>query len=109
MISAARTAEILRLYHAEKWPIGTIARQLGVHHGVVRRVLAHAGADAPRAPRPSIADPYSAFIVQTLTRFPTLRASRLSRWCASADIQDGPITFARSSRGTDRGRRPKPS
>lgn len=77
MIPTARAAEILRLYHAEKWPIGTIARQLGVHHGVVRRVLAHAGAEAPRATRPSIADPYSAFIVQTLTRFPTLRASRL--------------------------------
>ena len=33
------STEILRLYHAEKWKIGTIARQLGVHHGTVRRVL----------------------------------------------------------------------
>ena len=28
-------AQILRYYHAEKWTIGTIARQLHVHHSVV--------------------------------------------------------------------------
>ena len=28
-------AQILRYYHVEKWPIGTIARQLHVHHGTV--------------------------------------------------------------------------
>ena len=33
-------AQILRYYHAEKWTAGTIARQLHVHHSVVRRVLA---------------------------------------------------------------------
>jgi hypothetical protein len=33
MISRALEAEILRLYHAEGWPIGTIARQL--HTGKV--------------------------------------------------------------------------
>ena len=36
-------AEILRLYYAEKWKIGTIARQLRVHHSTVDRVLAAAG------------------------------------------------------------------
>ena len=36
-------AQILRYYHAEKWRVGTIARQLHVHHSVVRRVLAQAG------------------------------------------------------------------
>jgi hypothetical protein len=43
-------AQILRFYHAEKWTIGTIARQLHVHNGVVRRVLAQAG--LPAAGRP---------------------------------------------------------
>ena len=43
MIAPARAAEILRLYHAEKWKPGTLARQLGVHHNTVRRVLAQAG------------------------------------------------------------------
>ena len=50
-------AQILRYYHAEKWTIGTIARQLHVHHSVVQRVLAQAG--LPRLgppPRPSQVD-----------------------------------------------------
>ena len=36
-------ADILRYYHVEKWRVGTIAKQLNVHHGVVKRVLAQAG------------------------------------------------------------------
>jgi hypothetical protein len=39
MISRAVEAEILRLYHAEGSPNGTIARQLHVHHDTVRHVL----------------------------------------------------------------------
>src|SRR6202142_2397547 len=71
-------AQILRFYHAEKWTIGTIARQLHIHHSVVRRVLAQAG--LPRVgppPRPSKIDAYLPFIRQTLEAFPTLTASRL--------------------------------
>jgi transposase len=71
-------AQILRFYHAEKWTIGTIARQLHIHHSVVRRVLAQAG--LPRGgppPRPSQIDAYLPFIRQTLEAFPTLTASRL--------------------------------
>jgi len=71
-------AKILRYHHAEKWKIGTIARQLGVHHGVVRRVLTQAGLPRIGAPsRPSQIDDYLPFIRQTLERFPTLTASRL--------------------------------
>ena len=33
-------AKILRYYHVEKWRVGTIARQLQLHHGTVERVLA---------------------------------------------------------------------
>ncbi|MEB3327878.1 MAG: IS21 family transposase [Candidatus Sericytochromatia bacterium] len=73
-----RTAEILRLYHAERWPIGTIASQLGLHHGVVRRVLAREGVIfAPPAPWPSIADPYEPFIRELLAKYPRLRSSRV--------------------------------
>ena len=39
MIPRALEAEIVRLHHTEHWPIGTIAAQLRVHHGTVRRVL----------------------------------------------------------------------
>lgn len=73
-----RTAEILRLHHAEKWPIGTIATQLGLHHSVVRRVLAAEGVVlAPHEPWPSMADPYEAFIREVLAKYPRLRASRV--------------------------------
>ena len=78
MIPRALEAEILRLHHTEHWPIGTIAAQLRVHHGTVRRVLAQAGVPvAQNTVRASIAEPYVAFIVETLTKYPTLRASRL--------------------------------
>ena len=78
MIARALEAEILRLHHAEHWPIGTIAAQLRVHHGTVRRVLAQAGAPmARKTVRASIVEPYLAFMVETLAKYPTLRASRL--------------------------------
>jgi len=71
-------ARILRLYHAEKWRIGTIARQLHVHYSVVGRVLAQAGLPRPGPPpRKSRIDPYLAFVRQTLETFPALTASRL--------------------------------
>ena len=71
-------AQILRYYHAEKWTVGTIARQLHVHHTVVRRVLAQAGLpEIGASPRPSQIDAYLPFIRETLAKFPTLTASRL--------------------------------
>ena len=58
--------------------MGTIARQLNVHHSVVRRVLAQAGLPRPGPPpRPSKIDAYLPFIRRTLETFPTLTASRL--------------------------------
>ena len=42
-ISDDLEAKILRFYHVEQWPIGTIARQFSIHHSTVRRVLAQAG------------------------------------------------------------------
>src|SRR5882757_6881418 len=70
-------AQILRFYHAEKWTMGTIARQLHMHHSVVQRVLAQAG--LPRVgppPRPSKIDAYLPFIRQTLESYPTLTRLR---------------------------------
>jgi len=40
-----REAEIVRLYFAEHWKVGTIVTQLGLHADQVRRVL---GLDQPR-------------------------------------------------------------
>jgi transposase len=71
-------AQILRYYHVEKWTPGTIAAQLHIHHGVVRRVLAQAGLPRiERSPRRSKIDAYLPFIAQTLEQFPRLTASRL--------------------------------
>jgi DNA-directed RNA polymerase specialized sigma24 family protein len=36
-------AQILRYFHVEKWPPTTIARQLNINRGTVKRVLARAG------------------------------------------------------------------
>lgn len=77
-ISPDLEAQILRYHHAEHWPVGTIARQLGVHRDTVDRVLTQAG--LPRVVairRPSAIDPYLPFILETLETFPRLRASRL--------------------------------
>lgn len=66
----SKEAEVLRLYHAEKWRIGTIASQLGVHHTTVQRVFRHAGVETKAvAPRASIADPFVPFIVQQLEKY----------------------------------------
>lgn len=40
MIPEEVRAEIRRLYHVEKWRVGTIAAQLHLHHTTVKRVLA---------------------------------------------------------------------
>lgn len=79
MIPKERETEILRLFSAEKWPIGTIARQLGVHHSTVERVVAQAGLSksASGAVRTSLADPYMPFMLEVLAKYPGLRASRL--------------------------------
>jgi hypothetical protein len=37
-VSIEKQANILRYFHVEKWRIGTIARQLKMHHDAVRRV-----------------------------------------------------------------------
>lgn len=77
MISPEIEAQILRLHHAERWPVGTIAYQLQIHHSAVERVLEEAGVPRPGIARPSIADPYVPFLLETLKTYPRLTASRL--------------------------------
>ena len=77
-VSAEESAAILRLHHVEKWPVGTIASQLGRHHDTVERVLAHGGLPViKQTPRARLVDPYLPFIEETLAKYPRLRASRL--------------------------------
>src|SRR5882757_36158 len=79
MIAKHIEAEIVRFYHGDKWPVGTISTQLVVHHTTVQRVLGQSGGVEPKvvAPRASLADPFVAFIVEQLEKYPRLRASRL--------------------------------
>jgi transposase len=94
MISRELEAEILRLHHAEGWPVGTLARQLHVHHSTVRRVLGQAGIPAAHHyTRPLMVEPFVPFIQATLARFPTLRASRLHRMVRERGYPGGPDHF----------------
>jgi hypothetical protein len=87
-------AQILRYYHIEKWRTGTIAGQLGVHHGTVTRVLAQAGLPQLYAPRRASAiTPYLPFILETLEKFSTLTASRLYAMVHSRGYSGSPDHF----------------
>jgi transposase len=74
-------AEILRLHHVEKWPFGTIAEQLHVHHDVVTRVITTDGVPPARRQRSARIDTYLPFILESLRRYPGLPASRLYQMC----------------------------
>jgi transposase len=87
-------AQILRYYHAERWRVGTIAKQLRVHRDTVARVLAQAGLPRiERLRRPSKIDPYLPFIHETLAKFPTLRASRLHAMVQERGYRGGQSQF----------------
>jgi len=94
MIPKELEARILRLFHVEKWPVGSIAGQLGVHHSTVRRVLAQAGVPLTALPRrPSKIDPYLPFIEKTLEEWPSLCASRLYAMVRERGYSGGPDHF----------------
>jgi transposase len=96
MISKDTEAEILRLYHGEKWPVGTVAKQLGLHHTTVQRVLGQTGVDRKIvAPRPSMVDPFVPFIVEQLEKYSALRASRLFAMVKERGYLGSPDHFRR--------------
>lgn len=77
-LSDQESATILRLHHAEQWPVGTIAAQLERHHDTVERVLAQSGLPVTKqSTRARLVEPYLPFIQETLAKYPRLRASRL--------------------------------
>ena len=87
-------AQILRYHHVEKWRVGTIARQLRVHHETVVRVLSQAGLPKHGSPaRRSQIEPYLPFIRATLEKFPELTASRLFVMVRERGYRGGPDYF----------------
>jgi transposase len=94
MIAADQEAQVLRLYHAEKWGINTIARQLGLHHSTVQRVLVQGGVTAARdRSRPSKLEPYVPLIQKTLEQYPSLTASRLYQMARERGYLGSPDHF----------------
>lgn len=77
-ISNELRAQILRYHHVEHWRVGTISRQLGVHHSTIKRILSATGVGKEKLlVQGSLIDPFLPFIMETLKRFPKLTASRL--------------------------------
>ena len=93
MIPDELEQRILRLYFVEKWKVGTIARQVGVHHSTVSRVLRDHGIPRAARRRPSMVDPYLPFIQETLASWPTLPASRLYAMVVERGYPGGPDHF----------------
>lgn len=94
MIPHETSAEILRLAQAEKWPVGTIASQLNVHHSVVRRVLGVQCIARGIVPqRASILDPYLPFVREVLAKYPRLPASRLYQMVSERGYKGAPDHF----------------
>jgi transposase len=94
-ISKEQQAEILRLYHVEKWRVGTIANQLNLHASTVRRTLAQDGHAPIAASRPRLIDEHLPFINHTLKEYPTLTATRLFMMVTARGYQ-GKISQFRS-------------
>ncbi|MBT3224229.1 MAG: IS21 family transposase, partial [Proteobacteria bacterium] len=104
MIPEELTERILRLFYVERWKIGTIANQVGVHHCTVKRVLGDHGVELAKLERRSMVDPYLPFIREVLTKYPGLPASRLYIMVVERGYPGGPDHF----RGLIAKIRPKP-
>lgn len=77
MIPRELRAEIRRLFYAEHWKIGTIAKELNLHRDTVRAAIEADSFVRAGLVRPSMLDPYHGFITDTLKQYPRLRSTRL--------------------------------
>ena len=93
-ISKESEAQILRYHHVEKWPVGTISKQLGIHHDAINRVLTQSGiVKAMRTQQASMIDDYLPFVLETLEKYPLLCASRLYMMVVERGYPGGPDHF----------------
>ena len=108
-IDADTRSIIVRLSRAEAWPVGAIARHLGIHHSTVTRALA--AADEPRRPRTRLIDRFIPFIKEKLDAVPDLPASILYRQLQSMGYVGGEDHFRHTLRdlGLRPVQRPEPS
>ena len=93
-ISEDLKAKILRYHHVEKWRVGTIANQLGVHHTTIKNLIAKTCVEKSDVfKQPSIIDPFLTFILETLDQYPKLAASRLYSMVQERGYEGGPDHF----------------
>jgi transposase len=96
VIDAELRTKIRRLFFAEHWRIGTIAAELGIHHDTVRHALdAHRFIRSSVIARPSMLDPYKAFLAETLEQHPRLRATRLFEMARDRGYQGSVVQLRR--------------
>lgn len=108
MTDPATEAEVHRLFDVEGWPIGTIARQLKLHHSTVERIVHRPHEARPRPVRPTMIDSYRKFIDETLDRWPELSARRLYDMCVARGYPGAPDHFRALVRRMRPERRQKP-
>ena len=88
-------AEIRRLVLRDGWKVETAARRFGVHHTVVRRVTRTADAPEARPAAKSILDPFKPYLVERLTEYPELTATRLLIELKERGYEGGPAIIRR--------------
>jgi transposase len=94
VISVQLRAEIRRLHEVEGWRVCTIAAQLGIHHGTVRRALVRTGVLAPEVQRrKSRLDAFLPWLREQLATHPTLPASVLFEMARRRGYDGGPDHF----------------
>jgi len=87
--------EIRRLFFAEHWKRGTIVSHLGIHDDVVKRVIGPTGPPSTETPRLSLIDPYRAFVLETLERYPGLVSTRVYDMLVERGYRGSPRTLRR--------------
>lgn len=93
-ISEDLKAKILRYHHVEKWRVGTIANQLGVHHTTIKKLISQTCVHKSDVFKlPSMIDPFLPFILGELDKYPKLPASRLYSMVLQRGYQGGPDHF----------------
>lgn len=91
-ITEEQQAAVLRLHLVEKWKVGTIAKQLALHHSAVARVLTGIPS-ANLCTKASKLDALLNFVLETLAKYPTLTASRLYEMVLARGYSGGPDHF----------------
>jgi transposase len=93
MISHETANAIIRYATVDKWPVGTIASRLLIHHSVVTRVLRQYAIDRSPPARPSKIEPFLPFVIETFEKHPGIPASRVYQMVCERGYEGAPDHF----------------